>query len=68
MPVRYISQITEELKWVGLPLYHGSRLLWQALRVSHLIGHDRDKLARPLAGAQSRSHPQRVEATDHELS
>jgi hypothetical protein len=53
MPVRYISRITEELKGVGLPIYHGSILLWQALRVSHLIGHDRDKLARPLDDAQS---------------
>ena len=31
-----------------------------------MFEHDRDKLAWPLDGAQSRSHLQRVEATDHE--
>jgi len=49
-------------------IYHGSRLLEQALRASHLGGHDRDKLAEPLADAQFGSHLQRVEATGRELS
>ena len=68
MSVKCISEIKEELKRIYKRICHGSRLLEQALRLSHLIGHNRDKLAQSLVDVQSGSHLQRVGATDRELS
>ncbi len=61
-------RFTEEPERVALPLYHGPRLLSQALPVSHRREHDRDKLVQPLDFAQSRLKLQHGGATNQDVS